>query len=400
MEHDLTAKDSHESFHSTRSQQEEAPTTNPGPVADLHTAALQAAGLPIYDIDTFLNDPRNQASPETKSPPQKKQRTNHGLSSSSSAPEQIGSPKTTHNVPALHQLCQERGLVAEYDIDGDQAMWFGGTVTVGAEVIMSDQRWQNKKETKERLAELALPLVREMELRQKAKPVPSSSSSSSSPNEKRELERNWVGMLVEYFNAVDPTHSKPGSVYTEYALGLSFACTCSIPSSSTDDDSSMPLVLGSSTTAFSTKKAARNNAAKAAIQHLISRGELNPDGSCKAKKKVKLGAGPTVKVESKGIEVKKDASYANRVNDLAPLLSLNVPVYRFTPSSAAAPNMFSGAAYFTGDALFHEGLKNGVGEVRNVYGKKNAKEECAREVWEVLKGVARGRGVEFEEAEA
>ena len=208
MEHDLTAKDSHESFHSTRSQQEEAPTTNPGPIADLHTAALQAAGLPVYDIDTFLNDPRNQASPEAKSPPQKKQRTNHGLSSSSSAPQQIGSPKTTHNVPALHQLCQERGLVAEYDIDGDQAMWFGGTVTVGGEVIMSDQRWQNKKETKERLAELALPLVREMELRQKAKPVPSSSSSSSSsPNEKRELERNWVGMLVGKFSPLLGSHS-------------------------------------------------------------------------------------------------------------------------------------------------------------------------------------------------
>ena len=76
----------------------------------------------------------------------------------------------------------------------------------------------------------------------------------------------------------------------------------------------MPLVLGSPTTPFSNKKAARNNAAKAAVQHLISIGELNADGNCKAKKKVKLGAGPTVKVEAKGIEVKKDASYANRVS--------------------------------------------------------------------------------------
>lgn len=31
--------------------------------------------------------------------------------------------------------------------------------------------------------------------------------------------------------------------------------------------------------------------------------------------------------------------------------------------------------------------------MRNVFGKKNAKEECARGVWEVLKGVARDRGV-------
>ncbi|KAL9041972.1 MAG: hypothetical protein Q9180_000920 [Flavoplaca navasiana] len=392
MERDLAAKDSHESFHSTRSQPE-APLANPASfqvVTDLHTAALQAAGLPVFDIETFLNDPRNQVSPEVKSPPPKKQRTNQANSSSLSAPEQIGSPKTTHNVPALHHICQERGLLAEYDIDGDQLAGFGGTVTVGGQTLMSDQRWRNKKEAKEGLAELAVPVVRGMGPKHKDKALP------LLPKENRPPERNWVGMLLEYYNAVDPTHSTPGSIYTEYALGLSFACTCSIPST---DGSSMPLVLGSPTTPFSNKKAARNNAAKAAVQHLISIGELNADGSCKAKKKVKLGAGPTVKVEAKGIEVKKDASYANRVNDLAPLLSLTTPVYRFTPTSAAAPNMFSGAAYFTGDALHYPSLKGEVGEVRNVYGKKNAKEECARGVWEALKGVARERGVEFEEAE-
>ncbi|KAL9641276.1 MAG: hypothetical protein Q9204_000125 [Flavoplaca sp. TL-2023a] len=452
MERDLAAKDSHESFHSTRSQPE-APMANPASfqvVSDLHTAALQAAGLPVFDIETFLNDPRNQVSPEVKSPPPKKQRTNHANSSSLSAPEQIGSPKTTHNVPALHHICQERGLLVDYDIDGDQLAGFGGTVTVGGQTIMSDQRWQNKKEAKEGLAELAVPVVRGMGTKHKDKALP------LSPKENRPPERNWVGMLIgelitfflpdksplpfttcslfpstahqltspEYYNAVDPTHSTPGSIYTEYALGLSFACTCSIPST---DGSSMPLVLGSPTTPFSNKKAARNNAAKAAVQHLISIGELNADGSCKAKKKFKLGAGPTVKVEAKGIEVKKDASYANRVsssdtyafglstlkiclfpikqadshqvNDLAPLLSLTTPVYRFTPASAAAPNMFSGAAYFSGDALHYPSLKGEVGEVRNVYGKKNAKEECARGVWEALKGVAKERGVEFEETE-
>ncbi|KAL8760058.1 MAG: hypothetical protein Q9199_000292 [Rusavskia elegans] len=310
MERDLAAKNSHDSFHSTCSQPE-APTTNPASkqvITDLHTAALQAAGLPVYDIETFLNDPRNQPSPEAKSLPQKKQRTNPGnfSSSSSSAPEQIGSPKTTQNVPQLHHLCQERGLVAEYEIDGDQIAGFGGTVTVGGETIMSDQRWGNKKEAKEGLAELAVPVMREMRPIQKDKAV------LLTPKDKREPERNWVGMLLEYHNAIDPKHITPGSIYTVYALGLSFACTCTIPS--INNGSSTPLVFGSPTDPFSNKKAARNNAAKAAVQHLISHGEINPDGSCKAKKKVKFSAGPTVKVEAKGIEVKKDASYANRVS--------------------------------------------------------------------------------------
>lgn len=194
MERDLAAKNSHDSFHSTCSQPE-APTTNPASnqvITDLHTAALQAAGLPVYDIETFLNDPRNQASPEAKSPSQGKQRTNPGKfsSSSSSAPEQIGSPKTTHNVPQLHHLCQERGLVAEYEIDGDQMAGFGGTVTVGGETIMSDQRWGNKKEAKEGLAELAVPVMREMRPIQKDKAV------LLTPKDKREPERNWVGMLL------------------------------------------------------------------------------------------------------------------------------------------------------------------------------------------------------------
>lgn len=38
-----------------------------------------------------------------------------------------------------------------------------------------------------------------------------------------------------------------------------------------------------------------------------------------------------------------------------------------------------------------------MGEVRNVYGKKNAKEECARGVWEALKDLAKKRGLDVED---
>ncbi len=86
--------------------------------------------------------------------------------------------------------------------------------------------------------------------------------------------------------------------------------------------------------------------------------------------------------------------------DLAPLLSLPPPLYRLAPASPAAPNLLSGAAYFTGmDAAFHPLLKEPVGEVRNVFGKKNAKEESARGVWEVLRKVAKERGVDVEEVD-
>ena len=73
---------------------------------------------------------------------------------------------------------------------------------------------------------------------------------------------------------------------------------------------------------FSSKKAARVNAAKQAVEHLISEGELNPDGSTKARKKTMVGApvgaavGAAVRMEGKGLKLKvsRNSSYAQKVN--------------------------------------------------------------------------------------
>lgn len=237
----------------------------------------------------------------------------------------------------------------------------------------------------------------------------------------------------EYQNALDPTL---GPAYTEYALGLSFACTVEIPSHST--------TFGSPNDAFPTKKAARSNAAREAVQFLISEGLTNPNGTPKPRnKKAKVGA--TVRIEEQGVEVKKGTTYAQRVNgqsyslfvfvtrplnvptsnicrleayftiytlpssstppsstnphpDLCPLLGLPCPIYRFAAASPSAPNLLSGTACFPANPI----LPGQYGEIRNVFGKKNAKEECARGLWEVLREVARGRGVavgEMEEVE-
>ncbi|KAL8970875.1 MAG: hypothetical protein Q9183_001315, partial [Haloplaca sp. 2 TL-2023] len=194
LERTLASKASDESFHSSHSQQPPSPTFTPASNqlnSDLHTAALQAAGLPVYDIEAFLNDPRHEPSPPVKSPPLKKQKTQTS-SSASSEPVQLGSPRTSHHVAGLHHLCQERGVVAEYEIDGDQAKGFNGTVTVGNESISAERRWPNKKEAKESLAALMVPLVREMEKvkREKQKVV------TGGGEQEKEKDKNWVGMLL------------------------------------------------------------------------------------------------------------------------------------------------------------------------------------------------------------
>jgi len=57
--------------------------------------------------------------------------------------------------------------------------------------------------------------------------------------------------------------------------------------------------------------------------------------------------------------------------------------------------MVSAAATFPSSPLFPKPL----GEVRNVYGKKNAKEECAKGVWSVLSALAVSRGTKIDEIE-
>ncbi|KAL8662262.1 MAG: hypothetical protein Q9202_004867 [Teloschistes flavicans] len=403
LEQTLASKPSHESFHSTHSEQTTSSIlSSPSNqlTTDLHTAASHAAGVPVVSIEHYLNN-----------------------TPVSSEPVQLGAPRTSHNVPMLHQLCQERGLVAEYEIDGGQAEGFCGSVTVGQEVISSERRCPNKKEAKEALAELAVPVVKDMVAVGREKKAAGG-----------EQERNWIGTLLgrsilngffsssssssssssvgylglsQYHNALDPTHTSPGPTYTEYALGLHFACTCTLHATDpTDAQIPSPASFGSPTIPFTTKKAARNNAAKEAVRHLISTGGLNDDGSVKTRKKGAKVAngGPTVRIEPQhgAVEVQKASSFAARVHDLVVLLGLQPPTYRFSPASPATPVMLSGAAYFDGDAgmgQVHAGLHGPVGEVRNVHGKKNAKEECAKAVWGVLRGVARERGVEVPEAE-
>jgi hypothetical protein len=81
--------------------------------------------------------------------------------------------------------------------------------------------------------------------------------------------------------------------------------------------------------------------------------------------------------------------------DLYPILGLTAPTYDIGPLSPAAPNIVSGAAMFQSSPLFPKPL----GEVRNVYGRKNAKEECAKGVWKALSDLARSRGINIDEME-
>lgn len=73
--------------------------------------------------------------------------------------------------------------------------------------------------------------------------------------------------------------------------------------------------------------------------------------------------------------------------NLATQLSLPTPEWRYTPSSSAASGFHTVSCYFK-DGGPHQGP---LGEVRNVFGKKRAKEECARLVVQYLHDVKEAR---------
>jgi len=177
---------SQESFHSISSQPPPDINTVPEPTTDTHDSALQAAGLPIYEAESYLTDPKNASLHEKlvngkKSQPQSSRPARQ--SSETGAPVSLGS-KTSHHVSALMIACQAQGLSPVFEIEGGISQAdFGGILRIGSVTIASDERWHSKKEAKEALAEKGLESVKTMEGKREA-----------AGTENGEV-KNWVGML-------------------------------------------------------------------------------------------------------------------------------------------------------------------------------------------------------------
>lgn len=112
----------------------------------------------------------------------KKPETSKAAGSLDPQPVPLGTPKTSHYTVAFYQLCQERGFVPQFEIDGDEFDGFGGWLKVGNETIGSEERWRTKKSAKEGLAQKGLGIVKDMDAR-----IKSSAAQAS--------EKNWIGLL-------------------------------------------------------------------------------------------------------------------------------------------------------------------------------------------------------------
>lgn len=158
-------------------------SADPQSSSQSQSSALHMAGLPIHDIDSYLAASENAAllhrAPDWKYATTKQSKPNI----EPSQPVSLGS-KSSHHTVAFGLLCQKKGLVPDFQIDGDAIADFGGILQIGDVTIASDERWHSKKEAREALAEKGLEAVKDMEAKRKG---------TSTPAEK---DKNWIGMLV------------------------------------------------------------------------------------------------------------------------------------------------------------------------------------------------------------
>lgn len=169
---------------------DEAPTNKD----DSTIADLQAAGLNVHDVASYLNDPENErllaeASKKKKANPNPNN-NNNSTSTSTQAPTvspvQIGTPKTSHHVPHLNHLCQERGLQPTFSFEEPQPQRFSVVLRFGDHVVTKEgQLYASKREAKEGVAVEGVRVVEGIPI-----PGPSGVKGGGAGEE------NWIGKLA------------------------------------------------------------------------------------------------------------------------------------------------------------------------------------------------------------
>jgi len=213
---------------------------------------------------------------------------------------------------------------------------------------------------------------------------------------------NWIGMLMEYrqYHKVGLALAGEGLTFHEATIGPAphrFTCTVSIAEA--------PEPIGGSVS-FAIKKNAKRFAAKLAIQWLIENKFMPGDGTISFPKPVppqqvkKVKTSPQLTTPQ---STSQDASrtttpsqmgqtYAAEVPTLCHKLGIGIPSYIITQKNPILP-IYDVYADFDSDPR----IEGKIGEVENVYGKKNAKEESAKLTVLFLQEIEKKKNKMYEE---
>ncbi|GME36193.1 putative double-stranded RNA-binding protein [Neofusicoccum parvum] len=349
----------------------------------------------------------------------------HAVPSSSDPPPpfKAGRVWSSEPVATFNNLCLKHAVANAYDYAQTRPSPPGWAVTLNfryGQLIGGGEDFNvslagpygSKKEAKAAAAEEGVKLLTEALAKaatNKRKKADDDTGVNDDAQEGSDDENeNWIGLLCEYCQAA----GKARPMFQEFSLGANYSMECTL---SSEEGADRP--FGDRHALFNNKKAAKAHAARDAVRWLRDRGRMPRKGH-PTKKKAKAAAAATVIAvppsaglaplpapmpisgvdanapapaagaeesdgSSAGSPDHKDRSLGEQVMMLCSRLGVAQPVYRITPDPRV-PSMWSGAAFFPHDpAMAPPG--QAVGEVANIYGKKNAKEEVAKKVLKHLK---------------
>ncbi|RMZ73759.1 double-stranded rna-binding [Pyrenophora seminiperda CCB06] len=377
-----------------------AATDNAGKIGGLVTAEDQ-----VFTIDDFLNKHKDayvvgQVSTTKNNTTTTTTNTMSKTPITPLTPIAVGARSSKYTI-LLHEKYQALGIPQPlFTFAGGSSEGWSAKVSFPGlqdaeelQGIGGEKKYNSKQEVKEAVSETAVAVLEELESKGRVKGERKKKKSGGSggngavelvDGEEKEVGENWVGQLLEFQRSI----SAPQPTYTDYASGTRFACLLTL-----DNHPAGP--FGSLDTLFSSKKAARQAAARAAIASFKTAGNwpdaATPLGGIKKKKKQqeqpqtpqRSSSSPisTPPTPTSGGAGAATATYASRVAHLATTLALATPEYHFSPNPQD-PTFHTVSCHFR-DGGPHAGP---LGEVRNVYGKKRAKEECARLTFVYLEG--------------
>ncbi|KAF2268296.1 hypothetical protein CC78DRAFT_541028 [Lojkania enalia] len=350
---------------------EQSPSTGGQPAlpADNSTTYPAEALESVRGIDEYLAQYRPEA---TSQPPRKKPAGHGGVSSNGSlGPVALGSSsRSSKNVVELHEKVQAFGVsMPHFVFDGSFEGW-ACTAMFLDETFEGAGPYSSKKAAKEAVSAMVLNHVKKLEEEGKLKKPGKKTDKKVLRTEpqvvKQDPGENYVGQLIEF----QQSNHYPLPLYTDYQLGIRYASELILPN--------LPsFSFGSKTDLFNSKKAAHKNAAYLAIQYYKATKQW-PE-SLKESHQPQPQLLQPQSLTPTSLDSNNTASFASRVAALATDLGLVTPEYHYA-SDARAPGFHTVSCFFKNGGR-HEGP---LGTVRHVFGKKNAKEACARLVFAYL----------------
>ncbi|KAF2493911.1 hypothetical protein BU16DRAFT_619117 [Lophium mytilinum] len=299
------------------------------------------------------------------------------------------STRSSANTQLFVQRCQALAIPQPiFSFNGDASLpsW-NCTLTLHAagspHSLTTTSPFTSKKEAKEAASTLGLALLSSLEASgtlstpsKTKKRTPTPTPITITPEEPQE---NFTGILMEFCQA-----SKiPVPTFAEFKTGTCFSAELSLASHRPEDGP-----FGGRAVLHPSKKAARAAAAREAVLWLRAQGQLPAVHEPASAKKQRKTAGGS---EDAAVQLPAHPAAA-RVLALASELGLPQPEYQWAAPSALAPGLFTVSSLFPGSGV---GGEDGVvATARHVFGKKAAREECARLTVVELEGVLeRRRGV-------